>query len=78
MILKHPFRDLLFERIELLRTRRPLLGKHGLWVLHVFAHGGAANLQFACNILDGLPLLMQIVYGIHGLTPEHGCTPDFF
>ena len=73
MIFHHPFLDLLFVGIKLGRPRGTGFWDHGFWVLEIFAHRRPRDAQLNRNLLYGLPLCMDIMYCIHGLTPEHGC-----
>jgi len=68
MVFHDPFFDLLFVGIQLGRPRRTWFGDHRFWMLEIFAHCRTRDVQLLSNLLHGLPLRMDIVYCIHGLT----------
>jgi hypothetical protein len=63
MVLRHPLRDLLFERIKLGGPRWTWFRDHGFRVVQVLAHSRPRDLQFLSNFLHGLPFNVKIVYG---------------
>src|SRR5450755_2910892 len=76
MILHDPLLDLLVVGIKFGRPGWSWFRDHGFWVLQICAHRRPRDTQLLSNLLHGLPLRMEIVYGIHGLTPKHGCSPE--
>ena len=47
-------------------------GHGGRFAAEVLADGVAREVELAGNLMNGLPLGGQVVYGIHCPTPKHG------
>ena len=76
MVFHDPLLDLLFKRIQLGGPRWTWFRDHRFRVLQVFAHRRARDVQLLSYLLHCLALCIEIVYGIHGLTPKHSCSPE--